>query len=70
MRVSSDPPTRDAVNVGPHPLAVVAHRQAELPRLVADRDDDLSRLRVLERVAQRLARNAIRFVANDWIEIA
>ena len=43
---------------------------AKLPRLVMDRDDDLPRLRVLDRVAQRLAGDAIRFVADDRIEIA
>ena len=53
-----------------HALAVVADRHAKLPRLVVDRDDDPTRVRVLERVAQRLARNAIRFVADDGIEIA
>ena len=52
------------------PLPIVTDGQAELPRFVADRDDDLARLRVLERVAQRLARNAIRFVTDDGIEIA
>ena len=53
-----------------HALPVVADRHAKLPRLVVDRDVDLARLRVLDRVAERLARNSIRFVADDGIEIA
>jgi hypothetical protein len=45
-----------------HAHSVVADRQAQLPLLVVDRDDDLARLRVLERVAQRLARDPVRFL--------
>ena len=41
-----------------------------MPRLVVDRDDDLPRLRVVERVAQRLAGYAIRFFAHDRVQIA
>jgi hypothetical protein len=35
-----------------------------------DRDHDLSCLRMFERVAQRLACDAERFVANDGFQIA
>ncbi len=44
--------------------------QAQLPRLVVDRHRDVLGVRVLDRVAQRLAGDAIRLVPDQRIQVA
>jgi len=56
--------------LGADTLPVVLDRQAELSRLVVNRDDDARCLRVLDGVPQRLAGDPKRFVSYERIQIA
>ena len=58
-----------AEHVGGNPFPVIPHAEPEILFVVTDFNFDVLRRRVPERIAQRLSRKPVNFVAQDRMQI-